>query len=289
MAPITHRSRLHLLAAKDAPVIVILQRKRAKLFHVVTMDTQTHQISEGSWFRGVIYGIDCDVSFDGQFMVYRARGTRLRGGTWSGVCRLPWLKTLVHVESPMTGGGFFAAPGQLATHGWDYRDVVESEEIPFKVARDDAYHLGDEQAVIYSRFARDGFTRLGDNWGTEEKVAGKRFRVACVGDDGWGLRPADGYPMLQVRYLGYNMIGSGPAFAFSLPEHPAIVEGAIWVTWDCARTLWVARPGVVAQYTLGDIRAGTPSFSLDVDRFAPAAGWLESADAQAGRARVNSP
>ena len=289
MAPITHRSRIHLLAAKDAPTLVILQRKRAKLFHVITLDTKAHRIREGSWFRGVLYGIDCDVSFDGRYMVYRARGTRLRGGTWSGVCRLPWLKTLVHVESPFTGGGYFAGPRQLATRGWDYRDLVESEEIPFKIGRDDAYHLGDEAAVIESRFARDGFKRLGANWGTEEKIAGKKYRVACVGDDGWGLRPADGYPMLQVRYLGYNMIGSGHDFGFSLEEYPQVVEGASWATWDSRTTLWVARPGLVEQYTLADIRAGTPSFSLDVDRFEPPAGWLESPEARAGWSGVSSP
>lgn len=282
MAPITHRSRIHLLAAKDAPTLVILQRKRAKLFHVITLDTQTRQVVEGSWFRGVLYGTSCDVSFDGQYMVYLARGTRLKGATWSGVCRLPWLKTLVHVESPFTGGGCFVGPRQLATQGWDRRDVTESEEIPFKIAPNAAYHLGDESGVIYSRFARDGFTRLGDNRGTEEKLAGERYQVACVGDDGWGLRPAEGYPMLQVRYLGYNMSGSGHTFGFSLSEQPHIVEDASWATWDCRRTLWVARPGVVAQYTLADIRAGAPSFSLDVDRFEPPAGWLESPEAKAG-------
>ncbi len=288
MSPIARRSRIHLLAAKEAPILVILQRKRAKLFHVVTIDTVTHQITEGSWFRGVLYGVDCDVSFDGQYMVYRARGTRLRGATWSGVCRLPWLKTLVHVESPMTGGGFFAGPRQLATHGWDCRDLVESNEIPFKIARDTAYHLGDEQAVIYSRLARDGFTRLGDNWGSEEEFR-KPYRVACVGDDGWGLRPADGYPMLQVRYLGYNMIGSGPNFGLSLEEYPQVVDGASWATWDSRKTLWVARPGIVAQYTLADLRAGAPSFTLDVDRFEPPAGWIESPEFKAERAGLNSP
>jgi hypothetical protein len=54
MAPKQYRSRIHLLAAKEAPTIVILQRKRAKLFHVVTVDTQTHQVTEGAWFRGVL-------------------------------------------------------------------------------------------------------------------------------------------------------------------------------------------------------------------------------------------
>jgi hypothetical protein len=35
MAPTTHRSRIHLLAAKNATIVVILQRERAKLFHGV--------------------------------------------------------------------------------------------------------------------------------------------------------------------------------------------------------------------------------------------------------------
>src|SRR6266568_4210503 len=97
-------SRVHLIAAKNAPIMAILQRKRAKLFHVVTVGTDEHWINEGSWFRGVIYAIDSDVSFDGKFMVYQARG--MSGDTWSGICRLPWLKTLVHVETPITGGGY---------------------------------------------------------------------------------------------------------------------------------------------------------------------------------------
>ena len=82
---------------------MILQRKRTKLFHVITVDTETHAIDEGSWFRGMLYELHCDVSFDGKFMVYPARGAGDQ--LWSGVCRLPWLKTLVHVEGPLPSGG----------------------------------------------------------------------------------------------------------------------------------------------------------------------------------------
>ena len=71
MAPIIHRSRIHLLAARAAPVIVILQRKRTRLYHVTTLDTETHAINEGSWFRGKLDALCSDVSFDGKFMVYR--------------------------------------------------------------------------------------------------------------------------------------------------------------------------------------------------------------------------
>jgi hypothetical protein len=225
MAPIRHRSRIHLLAAKDAPVVVILQRKRAKVFHVVAVHTEKHWVKEGSWFRGMIYVFDCDVSFDGKCMVYLARGMRQRGATWSGVCRLPWLKTLVHLESPFAGGGYFAGARKLKTRSWDCGEFVSSGEIPFKIEPSAPYRPG-EPGVVYARLERDGFTRRGDNWGTRQELAGTRYRVACIGDDGWDYRPARGFPMLQVRYLGY-MDGSHK-FGFALEEHPQILDGASW-------------------------------------------------------------
>jgi hypothetical protein len=258
--------------------LVILQRKRAKLFHIVTVNTETHQVTEGSWFRGVIYGIDCDVSCDGRYMVYHARASRSQNATWSGVCRLPWLKTLVHVESVMSGGGYFAAPGELRTRGWDCSERVASGEIPFNIARSEASHFGYELGVIFPRLDRDGFTRLGDNWGDEQEIDGKQYCVACIGDDGWGRSPAPDYPTLQVRYLGY-LGDAAHTFGFALTDYPNVVDGASWATWDSRNTLWVARPGVVEQYTLADIRTGTPSFTLDVDRFEPP--WAEGADASA--------
>jgi hypothetical protein len=246
MAPTAHRSRIHLLAAKEAPIVVILQRKRAKLFHVITVGTEKHWVNEGSWFHGVLYALDSDVSFDGKFMVYLARGRS--GDTWSGVGRLPWLTTLVHVETPLTGGGYFSGRQDLKTRGWDCSEkIFSSDDIRFAIERDTKRHFGSELAVIHGRFERDGFVDSGD--------------------DRWGHRPGRGYPELQVRYLGY--FDNGPRFGFTLEGHPHILEGASWATWDSRKNLWVAKPGVVEQYTLGDLRRGRPSYSLDVDQFEP--------------------
>jgi hypothetical protein len=265
MAPVAHRSRIHLLAAKEAPIIVILQRKRAKLFHVITIGTENHFVNEGSWFRGKLNAIQSDVSFDGQYMVYLARGAHAKN--WSGVCHLPWLKTLVHVEAPLTGGGYFSGPHDLKTHGWDHSEkVFSSDDVPFTIERDLKRNFGYELANIYGRFERDGFTRLGSNWGEEQEFKDP-YRVLCTGDDGWGRRPGRGYPELQVRYLGF--MGSTFKFAFSLDERSDVLEGANWATWDSANNLWIARPGIVEQYTLDDLRRSTPSFSLDVDQFDP--------------------
>jgi hypothetical protein len=182
-SPSPHRSRIHLLAAREAPVIVILQRKRAKLFHVITVGTEKRWINEGSWFRGVLYALDTDVSFDGKFMVYRARGANNQ--TWGGLCRLPWLKTLVHVETPITGGGYFSGPNDLKTHGWDCSEkIVSSDDVHFTIGRDTKRHFGDELAVIYGRLERDGFVRLGDNWGEEQTFKTPRAWAMTAGAAG---------------------------------------------------------------------------------------------------------
>jgi hypothetical protein len=268
-----YRSRLHLLAAKEAPTIVILQRKRAKLFHVITVDTQKHWVKEGSWFRGKIYVIKCDVSFDGKFMVYLATGAS--GESWSGVCRLPWLKTLVDAEGTGTtwGGGYFVSRDVLITNVWGQKDLSPAAEIPFALSDGKiTTFTADDRGALYLKLERDGFERLGTNWGKEEEIKEPSYRVICTGDDGYGKRPSVHHPQLEVRYLGY---ANGYQFAFSLDKHPELVKGASWATWDVNGNLWVARPGLVEQFTLEDMSRGTPSFSLDVDQFEPPAKSIE--------------
>ena len=268
MAPTIHRSRIHLLAAKEAPVIVILQRKSRQLFHVITLDTQTHAINEGSWFRGVLHPLDCDVSFDGKFMVYRATGGSYPRAWWNGVCRLPWLKTLVHVEVMSAGGGYFSGPNELKTHHWSHEEkIFSTDDIPFTIERDEKNPFGDSTV---GRFERDGFVRL-DRPAEEQTDPGVKYFNAGVSlrptylDAGWGRRPAPGYPELQMRRT--PKLNDGSRFAITLDEFPDLLVGANEATWNSGNNLWVARPGVAEQYTLDDLRRGAPSFTLDVDRF----------------------
>ncbi len=263
-------SRIHLLAAKEAPVIVVLQRKRAKLFHVVTINAATHEVVEGSWFRGVLHVMKCDVSFDGKYMVYMAVGQHAYT-TWSGLCRLPWLKTLVDGKTIGInwGGGHFASRDVLVTNGWQEPTghAVAEPDIPFKVVSGPlACALSEDSGMVEQGFEGDGFVRISDNAGPQETFADPEDPTVDVGDGGWAKRPSPAHPELQVHYLGYE---HGEQYVFSLPDFPGIVAGASWVTWDSIGTLWVARPGVVEQFTIDDMPGGKPSFSLDVDRFEP--------------------
>ncbi len=259
-------SRIHLLAAKEAPIIVILQRKRAKLFHIITVHTEKHWVNQGSWFLGMIYAFDCDVSFDGQFMIYLARGAK--GNSWTGLCRLPWLKTLAHADcrAETTGGGTFGDYALLMTDARLQQSSFGSEH-PFALKPLPKERFGGGACNLYFRLKRDGFRRLGDNWGRSEQFD-HTYRIVCTGDDGWGMSPSLYHPELKVRYLGFD---GAYQYGFSLDDYPQIVDGALWATWDSGGALWVARPGRIEQFTLDDLKKGTPAFSLDVDAFEPPA------------------
>jgi len=268
MAPRHYKSRIHLIAARKAPTIAILQRKRSKLFHVIVIDTEALRITEGSWFRGKLYPMRCDVSFDGKFMVYLAMGAS--GKTWNGICQLPWLTTLIDAENTGTwfGGGYFASGRVLRTNGWQLTDTVSHQAtVPLRLEAYKSRYGGEDLGVVYERFERDGFTRLGENWGTERKLNTRKYQIECVGADGWSCRPSPKHPVLSIRFVGY--MAHGYTFSFSLNEHPDLLEGAQWATWDASANLWVAWPGVISRFTLKDLREGPPSFSLDVDCFEP--------------------
>ena len=269
MAPRQYKSRIHLLAARNAPTVVILQRKRAKLFHVLTVDANRRRVEEGSWFRGKLYVLRCDVSFDGKHMVYLAMGSQ--GNTWNGVCRLPWLSTLTEAENmgAWFGGGYFVDKKILRTNGWGSADFYPPKRTgaPFRLEPYRSRYGGEDLGVVYERLERDGFVRLGENWGQEQNLGTRKLQVACNGDDGWARQFSRRHPMLKVRYAGY--LEHGYTFAFWFDEHLGLLAGASWANWDCNGDLWVARPGVVEQYTLNDLSRGTPSFSIDVDQFEP--------------------
>lgn len=106
-------ARIHLLPARDAPYVVILRRKPSRRFHVMRLNTKTNRLEHGSWFRGKLYPMRCDVSFDGDWMVYLAMGSNAE--TWNGVCRAPFLRTVVEGSNmgAWFGGGYWPNRGDL--------------------------------------------------------------------------------------------------------------------------------------------------------------------------------
>lgn len=101
-----HPARLHLLPAKEAPVVVVVRRKPSRLFHIIRVNTDKGTYEEGAWFTGKLYAMRCDVSFDGNWFVYLALGGK--GQTWNGISMLPRLTCIAESNNLGTwfGGGY---------------------------------------------------------------------------------------------------------------------------------------------------------------------------------------
>lgn len=260
-------ARIHLLAAKEAPVVVVLRRKPAKLFHVLRWDTERDEIESGSWFHGRIYEMRSDVSFDGRFMVYLASG---QGNQWTGVCRPPILTTLVDWSNvgAWHGGGVFSAADRLEINpGYAEPSALAAiaklaDKLPFEFGILDNQRYGEDEGVLYPRLERDGFRRVGP-MPAEERVEGRSYTLVCGHDPGWVLRPTEGHPELRVRYRGYRQ---GRIFEWDLPELPGVLDPQVsWAVYDSLGQLIVARRGVLYRYTLSDLWAGKPSSVFDLE------------------------
>jgi hypothetical protein len=235
--------------ARNAPTVVVVQRKRSKLFHISVIHTETERVEHGSWFRGKLYPLRCDVSFDGQYMVYLALGST--ASTWNGICKLPWLTTVTEAENMGTwfGGGYFASPNVLRTNGWGGTELLppSAHRSPFKLEPYRSAHGGEDLGVLFERLRRDGF---------------RRFE-----DETWSRQPTARHPELRVRYAGY--LQHGYTFAFWIDANPDLLAEASWANWDASGALWVARPGRVERFSLDDLERAAPSWSIDVDAFEP--------------------
>lgn len=264
----TETARIHLLAAKSAPVVTILRRKPSKLFHVINWNTQTGELTYGSWFRGKLYPLRCDVSFDGRWMVYLALGSN--GDTWNGVCETPWLKTIA--EAPNTGtwhgGGYWESSQKLNVNNW--KPTERTSALPFKITgyRSD---FGEDEGVLYPRLERDGWRRSGPIGDNRDISTPSKYRIQCLNDPGWYWKFSPSHPTLRMIYLGY--LDHGRTFSFRLDGHESLLDNPAvsWATWDALGNLVVARAGAIEKFTLADIDRATPSFSRDLENLQPPA------------------
>lgn len=111
--------RLFVVLASRTPRAVILRRGPSNWYHVILWDTGKDTFEHGAWFRGRIYEDRCDLSPDGELLVYFAlQGSRFQTsykGSWTAVSRPPWLHALALWPQGDTwgGGGAFTADRKL--------------------------------------------------------------------------------------------------------------------------------------------------------------------------------
>ena len=104
----TPSCRLFVIPARNVPVAAIFRRGPSRWCQVIRWDMDRDEFTNGAWFKGRIYERRCDLSPDGELLVYFCHGGRMRPeytDSWTAVSRLPWLYALALWPSGTTYGG----------------------------------------------------------------------------------------------------------------------------------------------------------------------------------------
>ena len=262
--------RLHLLVAKAAPRIVILRRGPSRVYHVLAWNTETDEIEHGSWFRGHLYVRRCDLSWDGEWLVYFALGPTREHYAWTALSRPPWVKAEVFwpQDNTWNGGGIFTHADRLWLNIEPEIKHRAGEYLPPRLKVTQRINVrGEDMEPFYARLERDGWRAAGP-W-PEDGEQRTREGLVFQGDPGYYLQPTPAHPALRVFFRGFAS-ARGYLFEYLLDGYPDLLDTNVeWAGWDHAHRLVLAREGVIERYTLQDLGRGDPSFRCDLRDLQP--------------------
>lgn len=111
----TPPARVTAILARDARKAVVFRRGPSRSVLLLTWNLETDTLTPGQWFRGRIYDRRCDLSPDGELLVYFA-GYRGPYRSWTAVSRPPYLTALAFWPKGdgWGGGGLFSTSRSLA-------------------------------------------------------------------------------------------------------------------------------------------------------------------------------
>ena len=112
--------RLFVIFAKEAREAIIFRRGPAAWYHLIRWDTKNDIFYPGAWVRGRIYPERCDLSPDGELLLYFIHQGRKIGtdynDSWNAISRSPWLTAIgLWPQGTTYGGGGRFTDNRTAT------------------------------------------------------------------------------------------------------------------------------------------------------------------------------
>ena len=179
VAPTEPACRLYAILARDGRSAVVFRRGPSRQVLVLRWWLGSDKIEPGQWLKGRIYERRCDLSPDGDLLIYFAAKWNTPMQTWTAVSRTPYLTALAlwPKGDAWGGGGVFMAP---KTIGLNHRtedaprllDGKSSKWHPLgqeKLALPKDYKFqrwseyagsGEDNPILYHRTTRDGWSMI---------------------------------------------------------------------------------------------------------------------------------
>ncbi len=293
-------TRLYFIIARQARKAVVFRRGPSKSVRLLSWDLATDTLTGGQWFKGRLYERRCDLSPDGELLVYFAAKHHGPLGSWTAISRPPYLKALAlwPKGDGWGGGGLF---DDTRTLRLNHRPGAESHlydgfSVPkgFRVSPlGERPGWGEDDPIHSLRLMRDGWRIVSDGETSGYRRKGPflwTYETPAVMDKALGAAKA----RLRVSLHGigarrgawYNQTAQVVGVADEVLADLGPID---WADIDPNGDILLARDGCL--YRLPWPRATEPVLVADLGgmTFEPcaapgfAAGWPKAARVPGGR------
>ncbi len=159
------KTQLFVILARDAPLAVIFRRGPSKQVALIEWDLRKDTFKLGQWFKGRIYERRCDLSPDGEKLVYFAskQGNKKGPDTWTAISKPPYLTALSMWPNlgAWGGGGLFESNYTILLNHPAYLHKLEDgftlgKHIKVRELGPNAGR-GEDDPIYHTRLLRDGW------------------------------------------------------------------------------------------------------------------------------------
>lgn len=274
--------RLFVLLAQKSPAGVIFRRGPSHRTLLIKWNLDHDTFEFGQWLNGRVYERRCDLSPDGDLLLYFASNIAREFGAWTALSRPPYFTALALWPKGNTygGGGLFTSDTQilLDRQGWEERDLAPGFSIPdwltvAPLGRSSGWEEFDLSSPWSKRLQRDGWKLIAHPIGTKDEL-GRKMRLELEPPYTW----RKGHPKLaEAFWLDLSILGiGGEGEPWIVSEHVVMgkngYRGAIgrseWADWSPNGDLLFAQSGCLYRLRCVDGAFGSVEESERIADFA---------------------
>ena len=131
---VNSHTQLFILLASESSVGVILRHGPSDQVLLIRWNLEQDTFEQGQWLKGRVYERRCDLSPDGELLLYFAADQRRSMSSWTALSRPPYFTALALWPKNNTfgGGGMFASRTNLLLdrQEWEKSEIAEGFSIP---------------------------------------------------------------------------------------------------------------------------------------------------------------
>ena len=264
-------TRLYAIIARHAPIGVIFRRGPSKQVLLSRWNLRNDTFEHGQWLKARIYERRCDLSADGELLIYFAASYKAPLWSWTAISRPPYLTALALWKKGdgWGGGGLFSRPSEIRLNHRSHETALgDGFALPKKFSVKpfgDRPGWGEDDPIWSTRLARDGWKLV-----QSPDLPKPKFSDKIV----WKLDPPiiwhKPHPKSTSKYLLQMAIcgiheKDGPWYVIDYEligpnDKPARIGRCDWADWDPNGDLLFARAGCI--YRLSPEKKQFPSVEL---------------------------